>query len=193
MLALFFLGGVLRSYLRVRREARARSRNSWVLTASYLVLAGLFGSWAGAAFLARGHPDGGVVLSFPLTRGLYYVAQGGSRLQLNHHQVSRAQRFALDVVRLNTLGFRAAGLQPGDHDRYFIFGLPVVSPCDGRVVAAHYGDSDEGARAASPQHPAGNFVAIRCQGVEVFLAHLQKGPPRFGPGTKPKAARKSAG
>lgn len=72
-------------------------------------------------------------LSFPLRNGWYCIAHGGSRHIVNHHAPSQSQRYALDIVRLNALGFRARGVYPSEPSAYFIFHDAVYSPCKGVV------------------------------------------------------------
>lgn len=145
-----------------------------IVAASYLFPTALFGYWLISALLGRVYPEGAVSLTFPLRDGIYYVGQGGSHIQVNQHRVSKAQQFALDITKLNSLGARAVGLEPNENEKFLIYGQPILSPCDGQVVAAHYGDPDGGMATADPQNPGGNFVAIRCGNVDVFLAHIQE-------------------
>jgi hypothetical protein len=172
----FWLIAAIRSYRRVRRLAlRFPSvRKQKIESLSYLIPTVLFGYWLLSAMFGRVYPEGAVSLEFPLRDGIYYVGQGGSHLQVNQHRVSKAQQYALDVTRMSALGFRAIGLQPDSNEKFLIYGEPILSPCDGQVVAAHDGDPDGGAATADPENPGGNFVVIRCNNVDVFLAHIQK-------------------
>jgi hypothetical protein len=176
----FWLIAAIRSYRRVRRLTLRfpNARKQQIEALSYFIPTILFGYWLVAALFGRVYPNEAVSLEFPLQGGIYYVGQGGSHLQVNQHRVSKAQQYALDVTRLNALGVRAMGLEPDSNERFLIYGEPILSPCDGQVVAAHYGDPDGGAAAADPQNPGGNFVAIRCKNVDVFLAHIQKDSTR---------------
>src|SRR5688572_19350683 len=81
---------------------------------------------------ARGyfHAKTPVHLAFPLRDGRYYIAHGGNSSLLNYHNQNRAQRFALDIVALNTAGTRTLGIYPSDVNRYVIFGKNIYSPCD---------------------------------------------------------------
>ena len=45
-----------------------------------------------------------VELSFPLKNGAYYVGHGGDSSTINHHNKNLAQRYALDIDKLNALG-----------------------------------------------------------------------------------------
>jgi hypothetical protein len=165
-----------RSYRRVAHATLRlpNTRNQLIESVSYVLPTALFGYWLICALFGRVYPDGAVSLTFPLQDGIYCVGQGGSHLQVNQHRVSQAQQFALDITKVNALGVRAIGIEPTSNDAFFIYGDPILSPCDGQVVAAHYGDPDGGVATADPENPAGNFVAIRCKDFDVFLAHIQK-------------------
>lgn len=128
----------------------------------------------------RGLAPGGLVpaeLAFPLRGGVFFVGQGGASPRLNIHYEDPAQRFALDIVKLNVAGTRASGLYPSDPARYAAFGQSVHSPCEGRVLEAVDGRPDNRPPAVDVGSLAGNHVVIRCerQGVDVLLAHLMQG------------------
>jgi hypothetical protein len=118
-------------------------------------------------------PSEGIDLEFPLASGTFYVIQGGSHILVNpFHRTGATQQeaHALDIVQLNGLGGRAAGLYPHRLESYVIFGAPVISPCSGTVAAAVSGrvNTPVGARGVHP----GNQVLLRCQGALITLAHL---------------------
>jgi hypothetical protein len=114
-------------------------------------------------------------LTFPLGGRIFIVAQGGSNTLINHHASNSSQQFALDLLKLNTLGLRTRGLYPSNPKHYAIFGTEVISPCAGVVVAVKDGFPDLSPPERDPQHRAGNFIALECKGSTVYLAHLQKG------------------
>jgi hypothetical protein len=79
-----------------------------------------------------------IQLFFPLKKGIYYVGQGGNSPAINYHNASLAQRYALDIVKLNVFGTRANGFQmqlaqsgtPKESlTNYVIFGEILYSPC----------------------------------------------------------------
>lgn len=115
-----------------------------------------------------------VELEFPLQNGTYYVIQGGRTTLINYHAAYAAQAYALDISRLNMFGYRAAGIYPAALPKYTIFGEPVYSPCTGEVIVARDGLPDHTPPVSDPHRPEGNFVVIRCQGIDVVLAHLQE-------------------
>jgi Peptidase family M23 len=125
-------------------------------------------------------------LQFPLSGGTYYIAHGGTGGLLNHHWTSKSQRYALDIVRLNVVGMRAAGIYPMRLDKYAIFGDVVSSPCAG-VVTASGGDLKDLAPAEMDEGKvAGNHVVIRCDNSDAYvgLAHLKEGSVRVRVGDR---------
>ena len=116
-------------------------------------------------------------LSFPLAGGTYYVAHGGSLRLLNHHRVSKSQAYALDIVRLNSIGMRAVGVYPKRLDRYRIFGDLLYSPCSGVVTTVVTDLPDLLPGEMDKKHIAGNHVVIQLDGKEIYigLAHLMQG------------------
>ena len=134
-----------------------------------------FGVVAIGVLRAHRVPFGAVDVGFPLTRGTYLVAQGGSEPAANYHAQHPAQRYAVDLVKLNAAGMRARGLYPNDAKAYAIFGDPVVSPCAGTIIAAVDSFPDAARISLDEKNPAGNHVTLRCSDVDITLAHLQRG------------------
>lgn len=122
-------------------------------------------------------------LVFPLGSGRWAVAAGGVAA-LNHHLSSPQQTGALDVVAVRPDGARASGVCPPNLEDYAAYGCEVLSPCDGTVVGAVDGDSDQ-----APQHPGpgsgfGNHVRIDNDHEIVHLAHLRPGTLRVSVGDR---------
>jgi hypothetical protein len=124
-------------------------------------------------------------LEFPLHRGTFYVAHGGSFRLLNYHRIfSRSQRFAVDIVKLRRWGTRATGIYPRRLGAYGIFGEVVYSPCAG-VVTGMVNDLPElKPGEMDRKNPAGNHVFIRVDRSDVYvlLAHLLRGSVLVRPG-----------
>ena len=173
-----------------RREREARlPKKVWGWLA-VMLLTGL-GAYAGAtaaqALRGRRPPVGPhVELHFPLEKGRYYVANGGTNTSVSSHAATlvRAtlrqreffgQSHAVDIVGLNRLGFQATGLNPDDPALYVIFGAQVLAPCSGRVVRAVDGKPDMKVPIMDRANMAGNHVLLRCGQVDVLLAHLRRG------------------
>jgi hypothetical protein len=144
-----------------------------------ILLMALIGMFFGVVAIGvlRAHrvPFGAIDVGFPLTRGTYLVAQGGSEPAANYHAQHPTQRYAVDLVKLNAAGMRARGLYPNDANAYAIFGDTVVSPCNGTVMAAVDTFPDAARISLDEKNPAGNHVTLRCGDVDITLAHLQRG------------------
>ncbi|HVG29077.1 MAG TPA: M23 family metallopeptidase [Pyrinomonadaceae bacterium] len=117
-----------------------------------------------------------VELSFPLSGGVYYVMQGGnSRITNPFHRGGADARedYALDIVKLDHAGRRAAGVVPRRLDAYAVYGETIRSPCDGEIVELFDGVPDN-AIGDGGRNPS-NHLVVRCKGVRVTLAHETPG------------------
>jgi hypothetical protein len=150
-------------------------RRRWLGLASHIFTLLIAILLAGFALRGRFTSQQSVRLELPFDEGRYYVAQGGNTLVLNYAANSRSQQFALDIVELNTLGARARGIYPRKLERYAVFGQPVLSPCEGTIVAAQDGFPDLPPGERDPENPAGNHVIISCRNADILLAHLRNG------------------
>lgn len=146
-----------------------------VLTGVYVLVAGL--SSVLLLFLVRGDVYEGepLALSAPLRGGTFYVMGGGGNLSVNHHAFIPYQRYALDIVQVNRLGFRAAGMSPATMEEYRIFGAEILAPCDGEVVAVEDGLPNQKPLDPDTSRLSGNHVVLFCRGYSVVLAHMQPG------------------
>ena len=117
-----------------------------------------------------------VELDFPLQGSSYYIVQGGNNILLNHHHEISAQKYAIDIVKLNPWGFRCNTLYAPHLDNYNIFGTTVYSPCEGKIVRLVNGFNDLPLNTMDPDHPAGNYLAIQIGSSNhiVILAHLME-------------------
>jgi hypothetical protein len=141
-----------------------------------MVFAAVFAPLAILALTGRRCPAGGIGAAFPLRNGVYCVAEGGSNAIVNHHFPAGYARYAVDIVKLDRLGFRARGLAPRALTKYCVFGDTVYSPITGTVVKAIDGNPDMAPPQQDRQHPAGNYVMIKHpeSGALILLAHLQR-------------------
>ena len=128
-------------------------------------------------------------LTFPLKEGKYLIAQGGASRVVNAHARNASQRYAVDIVKVGSMGARAQGLYPIALKKYEIFGEQLVSPCDGVVVAARDDLPDLFPSEVDPENPFGNHVAIQCEDATVYLAHLLKGSVTVETGQKVRAGK----
>ena len=124
-----------------------------------------------------------VELDFPLPVGDYLIVDAGHP-SIDHASQSIAQRMTrlsvwgnqsagVDVVRMNDWGLRATGLQPSKPAAYFIFGTPVLAPCDGNVDALRADRPDRPVQRTDPGLATGNYVLLRCTSAVVLLANLR--------------------
>ena len=126
-------------------------------------------------------------LRFPLQQGTYYVAHAGSNTVLNPHIKTlapiprfkpwRGQSFGIDIIKINNWGLRTNGIQPADPQRYKIFGDKVVAPCAGIITHTENDRPEMPVPIRDPDRTklAGNHVLLECDGIEILLAHLQRG------------------
>ena len=145
-----------------------------------------FSTWLGismlfivASFLvsiipANKYKEKPIKLQFPLNSGNYYITHGGDSPVINPHYYVPAQKHALDIVKLNSLGFRAKGLLPTSLNAYNIFGDKVFSPCSGEVLSVENQIEDNKIFNTNKNKPIGNHVILYCKEHTIVLAHLKK-------------------
>jgi len=170
-----------------------------LVTGAMLLLA-LAAGWISLVALAgRASPGVAAVdMPLPLGEGTYLVASGGSREIVNGHMLTlepdiprfrdyRGQSYGVDLVRIGRFGLRAPGLRPSDPTVYAIYGDPVYAPCDGRVLQSRADRPDMPVPQMDREVLAGNFVLLRCDDVELLLAHLVPGSVQVSPGDRVRA------
>ncbi len=118
-----------------------------------------------------------VELAFPLKEGNFYMAHAGTNEAVNHHYSIPAQKYAMDIIRINALGFRANKWSPKDLNDFCIFGSSLYSPCDGTIIESLDQLEDLEPMVMDAKNLAGNYLAIHKSESEiiVILAHLMKG------------------
>lgn len=128
--------------------------------------------------------ENGISLDFPLKNGTYIVIHGGSSDMINHHFEAGAQRYALDISKLNESGRRASGLLPKDLSKYEIMGEPLYSPCEGEVLKVENSLKDQIPVESDQEHIIGNHVFIYCQESTIVLAHMKEASVKVKAGDK---------
>ena len=108
--------------------------------------------------------------------GRWFVMQGGDTLNVNAHMSVPAQWYGIDFAKVGGPSQRSltksSGSTPED---FYSWGEAVLSPVDGKVVAATDAFLDNPIGVKDPAHPLGNYVEIRAAGDRyVFLAHMQR-------------------
>jgi hypothetical protein len=167
---------------------------AWFQSLISLALLVLGGGVISAAW--RGHQPPSIAsiqLAMPLDGNDLLVANGGSRLLLNAHQdtldlsVPRhrlwyGQSYGVDLTAVQSTGITSNGFRPADPKRYAIFGRPVRAPCNGTVSALRDGQPDLNVPQVDGKVMTGNHITLRCNGVDVVLAHLKRGSLLVRPG-----------
>jgi Peptidase family M23 len=114
------------------------------------------------------------VIDLPV-EGEWYVFFGGrSELVNSGHYLLKAQRDALDIVKLVD-----GRTYEGDKNRltsYAAFGEPILAPAEGRVTSLANGLRDQAIGKSDATNPLGNHLVIDIgDGRYVLMAHLKRG------------------
>ena len=143
----------------------------------YIVLILVFGYYNIGVFSSYTTNDKPIELQFPLQDGTYYVGQGGNHALMNYHQIASSQKYALDILKINSLGIRAKGIYPKTLENYYIFGESLHSPCDGKIIEARNDVDNVVPPETDEENIEGNYVKILCDHHDAFvlMAHMQKG------------------
>ncbi len=157
----------------LRRDAEASAEESPLRMIVKVLIGVLFGSVALGVVRAHDAPPNPVALAFPLRGGTFLVLHGGSTSAANIHFADPKQKFGVDLVKINALGFRARGIYPAELTRYSIYGAPVLSPCAGTVLRIVDGLPDQPRGLFDEKNVLGNHVVVRCGDLDVTLAHLK--------------------
>ncbi len=138
-------------------------------------IAGLLALGVPSTFTARSYPkEKAINLLFPLKGGIFHIGHGGSNETMNHHYPIPAQKYALDIEKLNGFGIRANGLMPTDLEKYVIFGNEVLAPCSGEVIASETSLKEMIPPEGDKENILGNHIVIFCNDMSVLLAHLKQ-------------------
>jgi murein DD-endopeptidase MepM/ murein hydrolase activator NlpD len=114
------------------------------------------------------------VFTLPMT-GEWTVYQGGRTVFDNYHAATKDQRFAYDLLVIKNA--RMFSNKGDDLTDYHSFGLPVLAPAGGKVVAVIDEYDDNQPLMPSKDAPAyGNSIVIdHGRGEFSMLAHLKRG------------------
>jgi hypothetical protein len=106
--------------------------------------------------------------------GPILVGWGGATPDVNYHVASPDQRWAYDL-----LVAKDGKTHSGDgtrHEDYYCYGLPVLAPADGQVVAVLDGQPDQPIGVMGGEPAGGNQLVVEvAPGQFLFLCHLQRG------------------
>jgi hypothetical protein len=137
------------------------------------------------AVSARKYPVDPVTISFPFRQGTFMISDGGNGAVsplMNYHfsfsghsrkGTNKAMAYAVDIVQLSKWGAAAWNLFPSRNEEYPIFGREVICPCDG-IVAEIQNDITDNLPFGQKPYNIGNYVAIRSNGFQVLLGHLNQ-------------------
>ncbi len=129
-------------------------------------------------------PSSAIDLAMPLEPGTYLVTSGGRTEAINAHLATltgerfrpfRGQSYAVDLIGVDALGFRAIGIAARDPKTYVIYGARILAPCAGNVLGATDGLPDMPVPEMDGQHLTGNHVLLGCDDHIVVLAHMAPG------------------
>jgi hypothetical protein len=120
--------------------------------------------------------------------GEWFVFWGGRTVAENQHALARDQRFAMDLlIRKGKASHTGDG---GRNEDYYCFGVPILAPADGRVVAAVDTVKDNAPGILNSAEPFGNYVILdHGNGEYSFLAHFKQGSVLVEPGSAVKVGQ----
>ncbi|MEP6647871.1 MAG: peptidoglycan DD-metalloendopeptidase family protein, partial [Saprospiraceae bacterium] len=111
-------------------------------------------------------------MTLPFT-GEWIVFWGGDTKEQNYHIISRSQKNALDIMKMDEKEktFRTNGKKNED---YYAFGQPLIAPCDAEVVTVIDGVKDNIPGEMNTDQVTGNTVVLKTAAVEYILfAHFK--------------------
>ncbi|MCU0546206.1 MAG: M23 family metallopeptidase [Oscillatoriaceae cyanobacterium Prado104] len=157
----------------------------WIAIIAFVAFGVFVGNEAARSWAGQLPPSvAAVELAFPLKDGNYLIVNGGSNLRINAHMKTldetvprfrayRGQSYGIDIIQIDAFGLRANGIVPTDPTAYQIYGKPVLAPCSGKIVQAVDGFPDLKIPQTDLVNRAGNHVVLRCNDIDVLLAHFR--------------------
>lgn len=125
-------------------------------------------------YSVRKYPKNEIELLFPVKNGRYLVNSGGSSQWFNRHFSIRAQKYALNIVKINSWGLRILSFFGKAPEKYRIFGEPVYAPCSGEIISI--GDSNHNTILVRKKENEvfGKYVVIFCKKHSVLMAYFEE-------------------
>lgn len=176
------------SFLAYQRHRRQKTKFGgpiiWSERGAAMSAAALMAAALGPVVEGRMAPSDAIDLAMPLEQGTYLVTSGGRTQAVNAHLATltgerfrpfRGQSYAVDLIGVDTLGFRANGIAPRDPKAYVIYGARILAPCRGVVLGAMDGLPDMPVPEMDREHLTGNHVLLGCGDHIVALAHMAPG------------------
>ena len=131
------------------------------------------------AIQGQSYDTNAVELKFPLKSGNYYISSGGNSSVINNHfrNYPNSQQFALDINKINAVGYVSSTLMSSSSETHFIFGEDVYCPCSGTVMESQNDVPDNMQTSMQVDHEfgKGNFITLNCDNNIITLMHLQEG------------------
>ena len=123
-------------------------------------------------------------LSFPFKEGKYLIAEGGDGKKSfftnyhykfkDHAKWKESMRYAVDIVKINSIGFTMDGIIPLNNEKYYIFKQEVYCPIDGIVYEVINNVENNIPYSGNYLRGIGNHVIIKKDNYFIILAHLEK-------------------
>ncbi len=138
---------------------------------------------------SRNTSDPLIPLVSPFGEGTFHVVHGGSNSASNYHVEVQAQRFAMDITRVNEFGIATKGLFANRNEDFLIFRIDLYAPCAGEIVGMENNINDNAFGETDEAHALGNYVAIDCHGNTLVLAHMLKDSSKVSVGQRVEEAQ----
>ncbi|CAM4220977.1 peptidase M24 [Bacillus manliponensis] len=99
------------------------------------------------------------------------VGWGGDEIETNYHTIAPNQRWAYDFV------LPSKGAKRGKLEDYDIYGMEIVAPASGKIIAVHNSEKDVTPGKGNNDSMFGNYVYLQLEetGTYIVMSHLKKG------------------
>jgi len=184
LLALHLVGSLLAYKKHRKRHAAFGGSIRWSERVAAVSAVTLMATALVPVIEGRMAPSNAIDLAMPLEEGTYLVTSGGLTAAVNAHLATltgerfrpfRGQSYAVDLIGVDALGFRARGIAPHDPKAYVIYRARILAPCAGVVLGAMDGLPDMTVPEMDREHLTGNRVLLGCGDHIVVLAHMAPG------------------
>jgi murein DD-endopeptidase MepM/ murein hydrolase activator NlpD len=123
------------------------------------------------------------ILSLPF-RGSWFVNWGGDTIEQNYHHAYANQKFAFDLLAVDSAGKSHTGDGKANSD-YYVYGREILAPGDGTVIRVVEGVPENVPGEMDALHLVGNAVFIQHSPDETsVLAHMIPGSIRVKEGQR---------
>jgi hypothetical protein len=131
-------------------------------------------------------PEDCINLSFPFRAGRYIITDGGDgkiSSLLNYHYKAQihkggksntSMRYAIDIAKLNKVGFTVKNVLTKKNKDYVIFHEKVYCPCEATVVEIVNGIEDNIPFSGKYPYNVGNRIVLKKNNYYIVMGHLAK-------------------